>query len=117
MADDRIKISQLTTSNSYSGAYVPGVDSGGDTKKFPISALGDIGNKVDKVNGKGLSTEDYTSSEKTKLAGIEAGAEANVIETIKVNGETQTVTDKSVDITVSTEPELITDEEIDELFD
>ena len=31
--------------------------------------------KVDKVAGKGLSTEDYTSAEKPKLIGIEAGAE------------------------------------------
>ena len=30
--------------------------------------------KVDKVNGKGLSTEDYTTAEKNKLAGIAAGA-------------------------------------------
>lgn len=30
--------------------------------------------KVDKVPGKGLSTEDYTTAEKNKLAGIEAGA-------------------------------------------
>lgn len=33
-----------------------------------------MGNKVDKVTGKGLSTEDYTSAEKIKLAGIAAGA-------------------------------------------
>ena len=33
-----------------------------------------IDTKVDKVTGKGLSTEDYTSSEKSKLAGIETGA-------------------------------------------
>ena len=33
-----------------------------------------IAGKVDKVEGKGLSTEDYTTAEKTKLAGIEAGA-------------------------------------------
>ena len=32
--------------------------------------------KVDKVDGKGLSTEDYTTAEKTKLAGVEAGANA-----------------------------------------
>ena len=37
-----------------------------------------LGNKVDKVSGKGLSTNDYTTAEKDKLAGIEAGAEANV---------------------------------------
>ena len=33
-----------------------------------------LGNKVDKVTGKGLSTEDYTTAEKEKLAGIEANA-------------------------------------------
>lgn len=31
-------------------------------------------NKVDKVNGKGLSTNDYTTTEKNKLAGIADGA-------------------------------------------
>lgn len=35
-----------------------------------------IGNKVDKVSGKGLSTNDYTTDEKNKLAGIAAGANA-----------------------------------------
>lgn len=34
--------------------------------------------KVDKEVDKGLSTNDYTDAEKTKLAGIEAGAEVNV---------------------------------------
>ena len=37
-----------------------------------------IANKVDKVEGKGLSTNDYTDTEKAKLEGIEAGAEVNV---------------------------------------
>lgn len=44
-----------------------------------ISALRtSIIGKVDKITGKGLSTEDYTTAEKSKLAGIEAGAEVNV---------------------------------------
>lgn len=34
----------------------------------------DLSGKVDKVAGKGLSTNDYTTAEKTKLAGIAAGA-------------------------------------------
>jgi len=34
--------------------------------------------KVDKITGKGLSTNDYTTVEKNKLAGIETGAEVNV---------------------------------------
>ena len=37
-----------------------------------------ISNKVDKETGKGLSTNDYTTAEQTKLAGIATGAEANV---------------------------------------
>ena len=37
-----------------------------------------LSGKVDKVTGKGLSTEDYSSAEKTKLSGIETGAEVNV---------------------------------------
>ena len=34
----------------------------------------DLSGKVDKVAGKGLSTNDYTTADKTKLAGIAAGA-------------------------------------------
>lgn len=34
------------------------------------SSIDDIDNKVDKVTGKGLSTNDYTTEEKQKLAGI-----------------------------------------------
>ena len=38
----------------------------------------ELDTKVDKIVGKGLSTEDYTTAEKSKLAGIESGAEVNV---------------------------------------
>lgn len=58
--------------------------------------------KVDKVSGKGLSTNDYTTTEKNKLSGIASGAQVNVIESIKVNGTAQTITSKAVDITVPT---------------
>ena len=37
-----------------------------------------LNNKVDKETGKGLSTNDFTDALKTKLDGIETGAEANV---------------------------------------
>lgn len=37
-----------------------------------------LNDKVDKVTGKGLSTNDFTDSEKSKLASIAQGAEANV---------------------------------------
>lgn len=37
----------------------------------------DLNTKVDKVSGKGLSTEDYTTAEKNKLAGIDMSTKAN----------------------------------------
>src|SRR5690606_20411092 len=41
-----------------------------------------LAGKVDKVSGKGLSTEDYTTAEKSKLAGIEAGAQVNTVTSV-----------------------------------
>lgn len=63
------------------------------------SALDD---KVDKVSGKGLSTNDYTTTEKNKLSGISTGAQVNVIESVKRNGTALTITNKAVDISVPT---------------
>ena len=63
---------------------------------------GNIDGKVDKVTGKGLSTNDYTSDEKAKLEGIAEGAQVNVIETVKVNGVALTPSAKAVDVIVPT---------------
>ena len=46
----------------------------GNDPNFATTVATQIGRKVDKVAGKGLSTEDYTSEEKAKLAGISSGA-------------------------------------------
>ena len=46
----------------------------GNDPNFATTVATQIGQKVDKVAGKGLSTEDYTSEEKAKLAGVAAGA-------------------------------------------
>lgn len=47
-----------------------------------------LNNKVDKVTGKGLSTNDYTDEEKNKLSGIEAGAQVNSVTGVKGDSET-----------------------------
>ena len=69
------------------------------TKKY-VDDLSDT--KVDKVQGKQLSTEDFTTAEKTKLSGIATGAQVNVIEDVKVNGTSLPITNKSVDVEVPT---------------
>lgn len=61
----------------------------------------ELDKKVDKVTGKGLSTNDYTNAEKTKLTGIATGAEVNKIDAVKVNGTALGITDKAVNIDLS----------------
>lgn len=62
--------------------------SGNDLETDLSGMKTDIDNKVAKVEGKGLSTEDYTSAEKDKLSGIEAGAQANTVTGVKGDIET-----------------------------
>lgn len=61
-----------------------------------------VNGKVDKVDGKGLSSNDFTSEEKTKLANISSGAQVNVLEGIQKNGVTISPVNKIANITVPT---------------
>lgn len=87
------KISDLTLVTSTTGDDVFPLVNGGTTKKIKISQLNipsiaglatttyvdtQDNLKVDKVAGKVLSDENYTSTEKTKLGTIASGAEVNV---------------------------------------
>lgn len=49
----------------------------------------DLSSKVDKIDGKGLSTNDFTTEEKNKLFNIEEGAQKNLIEHLFVNNTEQ----------------------------
>ena len=59
------------------------VDNTSDLNK-PISTVTQtvLEAKVDKITGKGLSTEDYTTAEKSKLAGIATGAQVNTVDSV-----------------------------------
>ena len=67
-----------------------------------------LGGKVDKVTGKELSTNDFTDAYETKLQGIEANADVNVIESISVNNVNQSISSKNVNITVPTNNNQLT---------
>lgn len=62
--------------------------------KDNVQALLDT--KVDKVSGKGLSTNDYTNEEKTKLAGIAAGATKVLVDNSLSTSSTNPVQNKVV---------------------
>lgn len=86
-------------------SYADGLDTGvsdvtvdGTSVVTDGVAAVDLSGKVDKVSGKGLSTNDYTTTEKDKLAGIAAGAEVNqnAFSNVKV-GTTTIVADGKTD--------------------
>ena len=92
MSDLPTKVSQLTNDSGYTtntGTVTSVAVKMNNTTKGTITTSGtidlgtvitahqDISGKVDKVSGKGLSTNDYTTTEKTKLSGIATGAEVN----------------------------------------
>lgn len=71
------------------------------TSEFPPSSTAvknALDGKVDVETGKRLMTE----AEGTKLAGIDTGAQVNVIEEVKVGGVAQTITDKAVNVPIAT---------------
>ncbi len=68
--------------------------------KLAAALVSEIEGKVDKVDGKGLSTNDYTTEDKTKLAGVAAGA--TKVEASTTNGNVKV---NGVETTVYTEPE------------
>jgi len=68
-----------TLVTAWSSAYVHISDTIKHIKSTERTLWNTVTDKVDKVTGKQLSTEDYITSEKTKLAGIETGAEVNNI--------------------------------------
>lgn len=87
-----VSISTLKTDLNLSKSDVGlgNVDNTSDANK-PISTATQtaLNGKVDVVTGKGLSTNDYTTAEKTKLAGIETGAQVNTLTGVKGNSEAE----------------------------
>lgn len=57
-----------------------------------------VGQKVDKIEGKGLSANDYTDQDKNKLASVEEDAQENVIEVIEADGVELPIENKTVTI-------------------
>ena len=74
---------------------------GTGTELKTIANVEDLDSYVQKVSGKDLSSNDYTTAEKTKLAGIASSAQVNVIESVKVNGSALSVANKAVNIDLS----------------
>lgn len=75
----KVNVSDIIDNLTSTAANKPLSGKQGKELKDLIDALTTaVGNKVDKISGKGLSANDYTTADKNKLSGIAAGAEVNV---------------------------------------
>lgn len=72
----------IITGTAYDGAS--GQKNANDITELQIQ----MDTKVDKIEGKGLSTNDYTTTEKNKLLGIASGAEVNIQSDWDITDET-----------------------------
>ena len=100
------KVSQLTNDSGFTNnvGTITGVKMNGASKGTSgvvdlgtvITAHQDISGKVDKVSGKGLSTNDYTTTEKNKLAGIATGANKTVVDSSLNTTSTNPVQNKVI---------------------
>lgn len=66
-----------------------------------------VANKVDKISGKGLSTNDYTTTEKNKLAGIATGATKVTVDTALSASSTNPVQNKAVNTAIESLKSLV----------
>lgn len=74
-ADSAVQPAELATAIAGTATAAQGAKA--DTAVQPDALSSGLAAKVDIVPGKQLSTEDYTTADKTKLAGVASGATAN----------------------------------------
>lgn len=100
----------ITEQEGIKGVSLNGKDVEVDSRSYAqlnIDYSEEINKKVDKEEGKGLSSEDYTKEEKDKLTNIENYSERNVLVGIKYNNNTVNIdVNRVANINVSYDDEL-----------
>lgn len=93
---------------------------GGQAAGNEVATVGAVGNKVDKVNGKGLSSNDYTTDEKNKLAGLSnyvlPAASTETLGGVKAGTGVTIAEDGTISADIGTQIVPITNDQIDALF-
>ena len=82
-------------------ANVEGLQSALNAKANTSDVTSGLAGKVDKETGKGLSTNDYTTAEKNKLAGIEAQANKTVVDSALSSSSTNPVQNKVINTAIA----------------
>ena len=74
-----------------------------------VTAWDTVNNKVDKVDGKGLSTNDYTTDEKNKLSGIADGANKTIVDSALDTSSENPVQNKVIAVEINTLKKSVSD--------
>ena len=82
-------------------ANVEGLTAALNAKADTTTVNNQLSGKVDKETGKGLSTNDYTSAEKNKLAGIEAQANKTVVDDALSSTSTNPLQNKVINTAIA----------------
>ena len=90
MNNERVKL------NSKYADMLRYVKDGDIVELDPAVIAEQLANKVDKVSGKGLSTNDFTNDDKAKLDGIEDGANKTIVDSSLSSNSTNPVQNKVV---------------------
>ena len=87
---------------------VEGLQSALNAKANTSDVTSGLAGKVDKENGKGLSTNDYTTAEKNKLSGIEAQANKTVVDSALSSSSENPVQNKVINTALGTKADSST---------
>ena len=87
-------------------ANVEGLQSALNAKANSSDVTSGLAVKVDKEAGKGLSTNDYTTAEKNKLAGIEAQANKTVVDSALSSSSTNPVQNKVINTAIASKADV-----------
>ena len=101
-ATNKADISSLKTDNETNKSDIEELQEDNETNKTNITNLQN--NKVDKVEGKGLSTEDFTTELKEKLESLENYDDTEIKEDISNLEAGQTEQDKQIDMLINALP-------------
>lgn len=90
--------------------HINAIDANGNNSRiYPVTKIecvenlsASLNNKVNKESGKGLSSNDYTSAEKSKLAGIAAGATAVTVDSTLSGSSANPVQNKVISAALGT---------------
>ena len=114
-----VDVNTLSTEVANNSALINKFDAKGaasDAKDAAIAAAKSytdttVAGYVAKEEGKGLSSNDFTDEDKSKLDGVDAGAQVNIIEAVSVNGTFAPIESKTAKITYVDSLDALTEDE------